>query len=318
MWQTPAQVRYVIPFNRALCLYPSAEAVAKHNLSKLHASGQPVAVLKAIHSGPNVSKASTDDAGGLEPVVCIAHGVRVMLTSNPWVDVGLVNGATGTIIAICYEEGQCPSDLPVAVTVRFDTYMGPTLTDGRVPITLLRRTWFATTHPCSRLQLPLKLAWAITIHKTQGMTLDRVVIDIGEKEFSTGLTFVACSRVRHITDLLFVPPFAFKCLSNLSKSSHLSDRQNEDARFLQLMSCSSKGNTESDGDSGVFACRADAARLLQLMSCSSKGNTESDGDSGVFVCRAEPYTCPFKYHPVDAVWQRRTCRAFGLELLWIR
>ena len=162
------------------------------------------------------------------------------------VDVGLVNGAIGTIVTICYEEGQCPPDLPVAVKVLFDTYTGPTQSDGTVSITPLRRTWFTTTHPCSRLQLPFKLAWAITIHKVQGLTLERVVIDIGKKEFSTGLTFEACSRVRHITDLLFVPPFAFQRLSNLSKSSRLSDRQKEDARFLQLMSCSSKGNTESD------------------------------------------------------------------------
>ena len=192
----------------------------------------------------------------------------------------------------------------VAVTVRFDTYMGPTLTDGTVPIIPLRHTWFATMHACSRLQLPLKLSWAITI---------RVVIDIGKKEFSMGLTIVACSRVRHITDLLFVPPFAFQRLSNLNKISRLSDRQKEDARLLQLMSCFSKGNTDSDGDCGVFAYKAEPARLLQLMSCSSNGNAESDGDSGVLVCMAEPYTCPFKYHPVDAIWQRITCRALSLS-----
>ena len=52
---------------------------------------------------------------------------------------------------------------------------------------------------CSRLQIPLKLAWAITIHKAQGLTLDKVVIDIGKKEFSAGLTFVACSRVCHLS-----------------------------------------------------------------------------------------------------------------------
>ena len=330
MRQTPAQVRDVTPFSGAIYLYPSTKAVAEHNVSKLRASGQPVAVLKAIHSGPGASKASPDDAGGLEPAICIAHGARVMLTSNLWVDVGLVNGAIGTIVTICYEEGQCPPDLPVAVTVLFDTYKGPTLSDGTVPITPLRRTWFTTTHPCSRLQLPLKLAWAITIHKAQGLTLERVVIDIGKKEFSTGLTFVACSRVRHITDLLFVPPFAFQRLSNLSKSSRLSDRQKEDSRLLQLMSSSSKGNTASDGNCGVppfpFQCLSKLSkssrlsdrlkeddRLLQLTSCSSKGNTESDGDCGVFTCRAEPYTCPFKYHPVDADWQRTTCRSLGLR-----
>ena len=103
MRQTLTQVRDIIPFSRALYLYPSAKAVAEHNLSKLHASGQPVAVLavlKAIHSSPNLSKAFPDDAGGLEPVVCIAHRTRVVLTSNLRIDVGLVNGAIGTIVAI--------------------------------------------------------------------------------------------------------------------------------------------------------------------------------------------------------------------------
>ena len=77
--------------------------------------------------------------------------------------------------------------------------------------------WFAfgTHDPYrSRLQLPLKLAWAVTIHKSQGLTLTKVVVDIGKKEFSCGLTFVACSRVCHIKDLLFTPPFPFQRLSN--------------------------------------------------------------------------------------------------------
>ena len=44
------------------------------------------------------------------------------------------------------------------------------------------------------------------------------MLDIGKKEFSCGLTFVACSRVRHVTDLLFTPPFTFQRLSSLSNS----------------------------------------------------------------------------------------------------
>ena len=74
--------------------------------------------------------------------------------------------------------------------ITFDSYSGPTLSNGTVPIVPLRRTWGQS---CSRLQLRLKLAWAITIHKSQDLTLDRAVINIGKKEFSTGLTFIACS-----------------------------------------------------------------------------------------------------------------------------
>ena len=239
MRQTPVELGKITPFDGALRLYPTTQAVAEYNIGKLWASGQPVAMIKAVHSGSGASKASTDDAGGLESVVCIAHGARVMLTANLWVNVGLVNGAIGTVAAICYLDGQCPPDLPVAVMVHFDSYTGPTLPDGTVPIIPLRRTWFATTQQCSRLQLPLKLAWAVTIHKAQGMTLDRVVIDVGKKEFSSGLTFMACSRVRHLTDLLFVPPFSFQRVAGLNKSSRLKERLQEDERLQQMSATSS-------------------------------------------------------------------------------
>ena len=82
-------------------------------------------MLKAVHNGPGAFKATSEEAGGLDPVICIAHGAKVMLCANLWVDVGLVNGARGTIVAICYENGHSPPDLPVAVMVRFDCYSGP-------------------------------------------------------------------------------------------------------------------------------------------------------------------------------------------------
>ena len=66
--------------------------------------------------------------------------------------------------------------------------------DGSVPFTPLWRIWMNCGITCSHLQLPLKLAWTVTIHKVQDLTLNKVVID-GIKEFSTGLTFVACSGV---------------------------------------------------------------------------------------------------------------------------
>ena len=49
----------------------------------------------------------------LEPIVHLAQDARVMLTSNLWLEAGLVNGAMGTVKAICYKSGE-PPQLPTA------------------------------------------------------------------------------------------------------------------------------------------------------------------------------------------------------------
>ena len=125
MTRTAGEVGDIRPFDTALHLYPTIEAVAEHNVAKLCASGHAVAVLRAVHTGPGASKASTDDAGGLEPVVFIAHGARVMLSANLWVEVGLVNGALGTVEAICYDDNQQPPDLPIAVMIPMPALLYP-------------------------------------------------------------------------------------------------------------------------------------------------------------------------------------------------
>ena len=132
------------------------------------------------------------------------------------------------------KSGVKPPDLPIAVTVLFDAYSGPTLSDGTVPNCPLRRTCSMTDANSTRLQLPLKLAWAITIHKAQGLTLDSVVVDVGKKEFSSDLSFVACSHVRTMTHLLLHPPFSFQHLANLSKSRRLQERKLEDHRLSTM------------------------------------------------------------------------------------
>ena len=115
MTRTPAEVSDASTFDNAVHLFPTIEAVVEYNTNKLHACGQPGAIIKAVHTGPNASKASSDDAGGLQPVLCIARAAHVMFSANLWVDMGLVNGAMGTIQSICYHEGGAPPDLPIVV-----------------------------------------------------------------------------------------------------------------------------------------------------------------------------------------------------------
>ena len=50
-------------------------------------------------------------------------------------------------------------------------------------------------------QIPLRLAWAVTVHKSQGQTYDEVQIDMGRGAFSPGQTYVALSRVRSLDGL---------------------------------------------------------------------------------------------------------------------
>jgi len=116
MKQTPSQVDDISTFESALHLFPTVQAVVEYNLNKLRSMNKPIAIIKALHSGPNAHRASTDDAGGLDPVVYLVNTVGVMLIANLWVQAGLVNGALGTAVSICYHNNT-PPDLPLAVLV---------------------------------------------------------------------------------------------------------------------------------------------------------------------------------------------------------
>ncbi len=116
----------------------------------------------------------------------LAIGCQVVLLINMDTDLGLVNGARGIVT------GFSSSNDPI---VKFN--------NGEIKI-IEKYNWIYEENEnqlIERIQYPLKLAWAISIHKSQGMSMDLVEIDIGESIFEYGQSYVALSRVKTLEGL---------------------------------------------------------------------------------------------------------------------
>ena len=96
-----------------------------YNHEQLTNFENPFAHINARYSSALAKKIPSDDVSGLEPVVFLAKGTRVMLTINLWSSVGLCNGATGTVVDIIYQNNHQQPDLPIAIIVEFENYRGP-------------------------------------------------------------------------------------------------------------------------------------------------------------------------------------------------
>ena len=132
---------------------------------------------------------------------------------------GWVDGSMGYVVAILYQPCAIPPALPTAVVVQMDKYDGPTCGGERcVPICPIERTWSSSTgnrkSSCKRRQLPIQLAWAVAVHQSRGLTLDRAFIDIGKREFAPGINYVLFSREGHIN---LIQSFDYARIANLRK-----------------------------------------------------------------------------------------------------
>jgi ATP-dependent DNA helicase PIF1 len=122
-----------------------------------------------------------------EKTIKIKIGAQVMSIINISSDTGLgvCNGSQGIVTGFCDITG-CPR-------VKFNS---------GVEMIMTRNTWLSEKIPGIGVsQVPLILAWALTIHKSQGATLDAAEIDVGSGIFECGQTYVALSRVKNLDGL---------------------------------------------------------------------------------------------------------------------
>ena len=137
-----------------------------------------------------------------EMMLSLKPGAQVMFVRND-AEKRYVNGTIGVVVAA----------EPERVIVHVEE-------DGRAEdVTVTQETWehirYAVDEYSGQIteqvtgsfqQYPLKLAWAITIHKSQGKTFERMQLDLGHGAFESGQTYVALSRCRTLDGIRLVKP----------------------------------------------------------------------------------------------------------------
>ena len=192
-------------------LYTHNVDVDRINLEELHKlEGKPrVFKYSSKGSAKNIEKIFKT-ALVLEELTLKKDAVVIFIKNNP--EKYYVNGTTGVVIGF---EG----DIPIVKT-----------STGQ-KVRVLAEDWTIENEAGESIatvtQVPLRLAWAITIHKSQGMTLDAAEIDLS-KTFEVGQGYVALSRIKSIDGLklmglnemaLTIDPFTLRIDEPIKKAS---------------------------------------------------------------------------------------------------
>ena len=142
---------------------------------------------------------STPGADVAEDKLVLKEGAQVMFTRNNSMG-SWVNGTLGVVESL---RDDC---------IRVKLEDGSVYEVGKVQWETVEYEYDKASRSCKKkvvgsvTQYPLRLAWAITIHKSQSLTFDRVAVDFGRSAFCNGQAYVALSRARSLDGLELLRP----------------------------------------------------------------------------------------------------------------
>ncbi|PAA64715.1 hypothetical protein BOX15_Mlig016105g4 [Macrostomum lignano] len=169
-----------------LCTHKrQVEAINQHQLRLLPTESVNFVAKDSMPAGLNSLLPSVPEK------IELKIGAQVMLTRNLDLARGLVNGARGVVTGFSSERGSGPGWPVVRFVGGHERIVDQHEFAARVA---------GAEMPVIRRQVPLQLAWAISVHKSQGMTLDACRLYVSEA-FEAGQVYVALSRCRSLESL---------------------------------------------------------------------------------------------------------------------
>ena len=254
----------------ALHIWAENNPVNQHNEMKLENIPGALFHLKAIDQyPPNVSQQDIDrvlarprsETGRLDSDIYIKETARVMLTTNIDIADRLINGQLGTIVRT---EVNQNNQNPTVIYIKFDDDKAgssliqksshPFVRENRVvPLQpVLAKIKIRPNKPSSpeiqRTQFPLTLAYAVSIHKVQGLSLTNVVISfdlVKQRSFNYGQVYVALSRATSLNGI--------HVLGTLENKHVKADpRVHEEYERLRNISSLNRQTNENNPDNAVL------------------------------------------------------------------
>jgi hypothetical protein len=160
-----------------------------------------------------------------QPFLDVKIGAKMILTSNLSTECGLSKGTMVTVMSIwmhpnhpfpCFNRlltnetsmlEYNSEQMPIIMVKVESDYNGPTFHERCIPIAPIEHSLSIANMTFKIHSYPLRLAYGLTIHSVQGLTLDRIVIDTSAKSFfAFAMAYVAVSRTRSINSLLLRKP----------------------------------------------------------------------------------------------------------------